>query len=724
MIFFLLGFCAFLSSSPLGASWSKQATLPTASDIATMQMISGTGIWAVTRTGEIMHSSDAGIAWDVQQLDTNSLHGLFFLDTQHGWAVGNGIFYTVDGGETWTQANSWGTLYSVYFVDQQNGWACGNGGITYRSTNGGQTWTYTDLPPISTFSSIFFTDLSHGWVVSIDGHIYHTADGGVNWGLQHKAPDGSNIQTVWFADSQEGWALGGSTVRHTTNGGQSWQSLSLPPDTWIYETHFLDRFRSWGVGEGSNIVVTADGWQTSETQMPQGSGPRLWSVSFADGLHGIAAGEGGGTILFTANGGEEWVQRNNGGGGNPTDIDVNDASHAWVGTQGNSILFTADGGAFWRRTTLPGTSGYGALSDVDFLSDHLTGWACGYNSLFVGDNGIIAGSVDGGRTWSIQYMHSADSYFEGIAALDENSGVAVGNQYFNPQGGFVMRTDDAGATWNLVADDLAFLDGMDFVGGDTGWVSGGIIYRTVNGGLTWVEQYIPEYYVSAIHFSDSQNGWAVGSFGTILRTTNGGQTWADRSSPSIDGNLGTVFAVNATTAWVGGYGDVIWRTTNGGTTWQSEAPGPVDPVFPGSFQGLGFLDANTGWASGWRGLFYRSLGDPPGLVLLHDRLVRGRTVELRVTGASPGERVYFGYSLQGIGPGPCLPGLGGLCLDLLPRVVPAGSAVADLAGTAVLSVTLPADLPTIEVHTQAVIRRGPGGEESVKTNSCSALIEP
>jgi hypothetical protein len=99
-------------------------------------------------------------------------------------------------------------------------------------------------------------------------------------------------------------------------------------------------------------------------------------------------------------------------------------------------------------------------------------------------------------------------------------------------------------------------------------------------------------------------------------------------------------------------------------------------------------------------------------------------VEFRVTGALPSENVTFGYSLQGIGEGPCFPALGGLCIDLLPRVTAGGSAVADETGTAVLSVPLPPGLPTVEVHTQAVIRRGAGGEESVKTNTCSALLEP
>ena len=33
------------------------------------------------------------------------------------------------------------SLYSVFFLDSDNGWAVGNGGIILQTTNGGTTWT-------------------------------------------------------------------------------------------------------------------------------------------------------------------------------------------------------------------------------------------------------------------------------------------------------------------------------------------------------------------------------------------------------------------------------------------------------------------------------------------------------------------------------------------------------------------------------------------------------
>jgi hypothetical protein len=96
---------------------------------------------------------------------------------------------------------------------------------------------------------------------------------------------------------------------------------------------------------------------------------------------------------------------------------------------------------------------------------------------------------------------------------------------------------------------------------------------------------------------------------------------------------------------------------------------------------------------------------PPGgtPLLTQDPLILGRVTEFRVTSARPGELVWFYGSFQDIGLGPCLPELGGLCLDLLPPVHHVGTATADPAGVATLIRTVPPELPLVDVHTQAAI---------------------
>ncbi len=108
----------------------------------------------------------------------------------------------------------------------------------------------------------------------------------------------------------------------------------------------------------------------------------------------------------------------------------------------------------------------------------------------------------------------------------------------------------------------------------------------------------------------------------------------------------------------------------------------------------------------------------------HSTLVRGELAEFIVTGARPGERVHFLYSLGGSGPSRGVPALGGLTLDLSGFIAAFGEARADSEGRAALRGRIPNRAPIGPVSTQAVIRRGPGGVDSVKTPFRTARIQP
>src|SRR5262249_35248994 len=65
----------------------------------------GEHVWVAGRPGSvILHSPDRGRSWDVRQTgQTLPLNGIFFLNEQRGWAVGElgTVLSTEDGGKTW-----------------------------------------------------------------------------------------------------------------------------------------------------------------------------------------------------------------------------------------------------------------------------------------------------------------------------------------------------------------------------------------------------------------------------------------------------------------------------------------------------------------------------------------------------------------------------------------------------------------------------------------------
>jgi hypothetical protein len=108
--------------------------------------------------------------------------------------------------------------------------------------------------------------------------------------------------------------------------------------------------------------------------------------------------------------------------------------------------------------------------------------------------------------------------------------------------------------------------------------------------------------------------------------------------------------------------------------------------------------------------------------LMQDALTQGHEVQFWVAGAIPGEAVSFLFSDAGEGTGPCAPQLGGMCIDILDPMT-FGEATADASGTAVLRRTIPPNIALGHmIAIQAVIKRGPNGASSVKTNAITATV--
>ncbi|ABI88245.1 glycosyl hydrolase [Burkholderia ambifaria] len=67
-------------------------------------------------------------------------------------------------------------------------------------------------------------------LVSRQTRVWKSLDGGRHWS-QMAWPEHEDIDDLLFIDAQHGYAIGrGPTVRRTSDGGESWQLIALPPD--------------------------------------------------------------------------------------------------------------------------------------------------------------------------------------------------------------------------------------------------------------------------------------------------------------------------------------------------------------------------------------------------------------------------------------------------------------------------------------------------------------
>ena len=72
-------------------------------------------------------------------------------------------------------------LLKVQFIDSLHGWAVGNYGTILRTTTGGTTWYEQEFARTDDILDIAMISATEGWAVGDNGTILHTTDSGDDW---------------------------------------------------------------------------------------------------------------------------------------------------------------------------------------------------------------------------------------------------------------------------------------------------------------------------------------------------------------------------------------------------------------------------------------------------------------------------------------------------------------------------------------------------------------
>ena len=146
-----------------------------------------------------------------------------FINREIGWITHFGTFMyrTTDGGMSWERTGHpypiWITgIHNIEFVDESRGWAIAKGdnsGVWYTS-DGGQTWT----EKLSNSCLAVFADMNNVWVATCHKlptgewvmRILHSEDDGNTWQVEWEGPPNSHIVTYlgYHEVTQTLWAGG------------------------------------------------------------------------------------------------------------------------------------------------------------------------------------------------------------------------------------------------------------------------------------------------------------------------------------------------------------------------------------------------------------------------------------------------------------------------------------------------------------------------------------
>ena len=127
-----------------------------------------------------------------------------------------------------------------------------------------------------------------------------------------------------------------------------------------------------------------------------------------------------------------------------------------------------------------------------------------------------------------------------------------------------------------------------------------IICQSVSAQWFWQNPLPQGNSLTAISFSNANNGAAVGNTGTILTTTDGGNSWGIQISGTTKHLYGVSFYDENNGITVGNDGTIL-RTTDGGSNWLSQVSGTLDDL-----RGISFTSENNGTAVGKNGTILRT----------------------------------------------------------------------------------------------------------------------
>ena len=566
---------------------------PTVADyLQKVFMINDTTAIVVGSTGTILRSTDAGTTWNkIPSPVTSDLMDVYFPNETEGWiAAVNSILHTQDGGFTWTVAyTTSSSVLSIFFLDQFYGWAGGSYGEIWKTTNGGITWISTgSQTKYSWIFDIQFVDHSNGYAVGSNFGFFKTTDGGTTWNVS-EGNDGFStlLKALYFTDAKTGWVAGkDGYVNFTSDGGVTWTGMgNLTPEALNYQVMHSIAYtgaRIVVVGNQGYYAYSDNGGTSWAIQQIQDS-QNIYSVSFADGPHGIAVGFGG-QIVASDDYGTTWAKRTTTAmSENLYSVFFSDTLHGWVVGDHGLYSETTDGGFSWQNYQAP--TPY-MMGDVFFLGNN--GWICG-------DGGLVLRTTDNGKSWATSLTPDQITLVA-IRFLDSLKGITLGGTGY----GKIFKTTDGGATWREIIREIPLYSlctrnpNKLFIGG-----YGGLLLYSVDEGESWaqIQSSITES-IKNIQFVNDNTGFIITTTG-LFKSTDAGENWTPITLPNGLEVQGSYF-LDEKTGWVFGREGKIYLTQNGGGSWSQEPDLTIATI-----NKMTFVGDKDGWAVGNFGTILR-----------------------------------------------------------------------------------------------------------------------
>lgn len=413
-----------------------------------------------------------------------------------------------------------------------------------------------------------------------------------DWIWQNPLPQGNELRSTYFLNSQTGFACGyGGTILKTTNGGTNWSILKSDVFKILFSVYFTDINTGYVSGESGIIFKTTNGG-TNWFNLNSGTNENLFSLCFTSASTGYCVMRD--SVLKTTDAGLNWTKQ-------PVSSSLYSFSNIFFPApdtgyctgSGTPVFKTTNAGNNWFITNGPQ-----ALNMGLYFINSLTGFICGGTPFF---GGTFYTTTNGGNNW---YFHDSISpmTFYSICFTSQNNGFMSGSN--GSDYSYILKTTNMGVNWGhlyLGVSGMTFHK-IFFPDAANGFTvgSGGNIFRSTNNGSNWSSvTYGTSRALYSFACKDSLNGIAVGERATILLTTNSGEIWTSVYPPNYLENIRGIQYVGGDTVYAAGTIGKFYKSFNGGQNWNATTINTYNDNY-----GMLFINSQTGFLTGYASVSY------------------------------------------------------------------------------------------------------------------------
>lgn len=539
------------ASPKIASSWRVVATYDDAPQVLNAVACPAVSMCEAVGNG-IAQITDGGRSWVKQAhpVDRQVFDAIACPSVERCVAGGiGGIIGTTDGGRVWREQHIATKTSGIQIsgIACRSVTACEAVGfeqhanspppIVVRTTDGGQVWSFGQLPlEVGTPAAISCPSVRECFVVGspynngIDAAV--TTDGGTHWKAERLPAGVVNLESITCPTSLRCEAVGLGTgqipvLLETDDAGVSWQPRLLPANTLVLTSISCVSDTSCAAVGNEFVATTQDDWSTDIVHMAPGAQAVSCVAVSACVVVGRAGDNRLGLISWSHDGGSTWVPTvdqsaiaNLSGVACPAK-----AQCIVVGDDlgGGAVVLQSEEATRWMP--VPAAEPLPGLFSVTCPSPHEC-LAVGAGAMGSGGSSILR-STDGGRSWTFGQVPSNST---GISTISCSS----------------VPTCEAPTAHGVMA--------------------------TTDGGAHWVVQRLPlrnSAYMAAVSCPSTTTCQAVAALGETMRTVDGGQDWV-RTRP-----IGPMFLIDPaamtctsmSSCVIVGAGGVV-RTTDGGRSWR------------------------------------------------------------------------------------------------------------------------------------------------------------